>query len=97
MCDDNWDIYDADVVCKQLGFSDGAQLVHGQGQNVFDSGQGDILLDDLHCEGTERYLTDCQHNGWYEHNCGHIEDAGVTCFKPGNNIFIYPLLHEINC
>ncbi|KAJ8026615.1 Deleted in malignant brain tumors 1 protein [Holothuria leucospilota] len=86
VCDDNWDVYDADVVCKQLGFSDGAQLVHGQGQKVFDSGQGDILLDDVLCEGTERYLTDCQHNGWYEHNCGHIEDAGVTCFKPGTDI-----------
>ena len=42
-------------------------------------GSGEILLDNLNCDGTERSLFQCAHNGLYSHNCWHGEDAGVTC------------------
>ena len=34
-------------------------------------------MDDVACDGTEQFLTNCTHTS--NHNCGHSEDAGVTC------------------
>ena len=48
----------------------------------YGQGEGPIVLDDVQCTGLETYITDCQHNGYYSHNCIHAEDAGVQC--PGN-------------
>ena len=45
----------------------------------FGEGVGPIVLDDLHCNGDERSLLECPHGGIREHNCGHVEDAGVIC------------------
>ena len=38
-----------------------------------------IFLDNVHCIGNERRLTDCQHGPVGTHNCGHLEDASVIC------------------
>jgi len=40
-------------------------------------GEGPIVLDDVHCNGSESKLTDC--SAIYFHNCQHHEDAGVIC------------------
>ena len=76
VCDDLWDLNEAEVVCRQLGCG---RAVSALGQAHFGPGSGDILLDNLQCAGVERYLGQCAHSGWAEHNCGHHEDAGVTC------------------
>ena len=47
--------------------------------NVFVHGTGAIFLGNVHCIGNETNLDDCPHNGVGVHNCGHSEDAGVTC------------------
>ena len=79
VCDDYWDIDDATVVCRQLGYR-GATTAHQSAH--FGQGSGSILLDDLHCRGTESSLLRCSHNGINTHDCGHHEDAGVTCKDP---------------
>ena len=76
VCDDSWGINDATVVCQQLGYR-GAVTAHHSAH--FGQGSGQILLDDLQCTGREGSLLECGHSGITSHNCGHHEDASVTC------------------
>lgn len=78
VCDDYWDELDATVVCGQLGFFGESYAVSGAQFGAGDSSMP-IWLDNIHCEGTEDYLSSCPHNGWGVHNCLHYEDAGVIC------------------
>ncbi|XP_031571603.1 deleted in malignant brain tumors 1 protein-like [Actinia tenebrosa] len=79
VCDDSWDLNDANVVCRSLGLPNAASSLCCA---AFGKGSGPILLDNVHCQGHEESLFHCQHNGWRSHNCGHGEDAGVVCGKP---------------
>ena len=76
VCDDSWDINDANVVCHQLGYS-GATSAPGQA--FFGAGSGPIHYDDVGCTGSEARLADCSHRGIGVENCAHSEDAGVVC------------------
>ena len=76
VCDDGWDIDDADVVCRQLGFSNATSAPK---EAVYGAGVGPIWIDEARCEGGEASLFYCTHSGWGIHNCGHAEDASVVC------------------
>lgn len=76
VCDDFWDLDDATVVCRQLGF---LRAVFAFRTSQFGQGTGPIWLDNIHCTGTETRLDQCPHNGIGIHNCIHFEDAGVRC------------------
>ncbi|CAM4441100.1 unnamed protein product [Caretta caretta] len=76
VCDDNWDMAAAGVVCKQLGCGV-ALSAHIYAH--FGEGSGQIWLDNTVCRGTESAVWECEHNSWGEHDCRHVEDAGVTC------------------
>lgn len=38
-----------------------------------------MLLDEVRCTGNELSIEQCPKSSWREHNCGHKEDAGVSC------------------
>ncbi|XP_041476225.1 deleted in malignant brain tumors 1 protein-like [Lytechinus variegatus] len=78
VCDDNWDLRDARVVCNILGF-DGALAAPGSA--TFGAGSGEILFDDVDCKGTEDTLADCFHRGLGVNKCNHGRDAGAVCFR----------------
>lgn len=77
VCDDSFDNTDAAVVCAQLGYTGGEQHQRA----YFGQGSDPIWLDNMACAGTESSLAACDHPEWGQHNCGHHEDAGVTCKK----------------
>ena len=78
ICDYNWDINDARVVCRQLGYRTTFRALRGY--DVPD-GTGKIWLDNVRCTGSEQNLISCSHNGWGSHNCRHYQDAGVQYFS----------------
>ncbi|XP_061079261.1 uncharacterized protein LOC133114081 [Conger conger] len=78
VCDDGWDMNEAQVVCRQLGFPGAQSVVEG---GIYGSGSGTIWLDDLDCKGTESSLSSCMFKGWGVTDCTHSEDAGVICEK----------------
>ena len=73
VCEDSWDINDARVVCRQLGYS------HAINTSSIGQESGKIRMNDVDCEGTECSIFNCSHNEMRNHNCRHSQDAGVTC------------------
>ena len=77
ICGNSWDLQDADVVCRQLGFNGAlSALVLVE----FVERKGPVWLDRMQCEGNETSVSQCSHAGWGEaySNCWYYH-AGVVC------------------
>ncbi|XP_078697156.1 ZP domain-containing protein-like isoform X1 [Branchiostoma floridae x Branchiostoma belcheri] len=81
VCDDDWDINDATVVCRQLGYQSAseasvfAKYSNGSDVTTF------YWLDNVQCSGNESSLESCpRSNQWGTHNCNPVgENAGAVC------------------
>ena len=56
ICNDGWDINDAKVVCRQLGYLDAIKALRG---GSVSSGSGHRNLFGVNCIGTEQDITSC--------------------------------------
>ncbi|XP_048784677.1 deleted in malignant brain tumors 1 protein-like isoform X6 [Lagopus muta] len=83
ICDDGWDLNDANVVCRQLGC--GTAVLATKAAH-YGRGQDTIWLDEVNCTGTEESIFDCKASAWGVNNCYHGEDAGVLCSDSGISI-----------
>ena len=76
VCEYNWDLRDAVVVCRQLGYTTAFRRSISA---EFGEGTGMIWLHNVGCRGTEAMLSSCSASSWGINNCHHSKDAGVVC------------------
>ena len=92
VCDEGWDLDDAQVVCRQLGYG---PPIAARYRAYYGQGSGQIWLDNLNCNGDESTIGECRHAGWGMHYCVHNEDAGLECAANGNSDYITLLLVHV--
>ncbi|KAM4598339.1 scavenger receptor cysteine-rich domain-containing protein DMBT1-like [Polymixia lowei] len=78
VCDDDWDMKEAEVVCRQLKCGTALYVKH---RAEFGEGSGEIWMSGVQCSGLEESLTHCRHKSPGHHSCGHERDAGLVCSK----------------
>jgi len=76
VCDDRFTDAAARVVCYSLGFG---YVGREMKIDIYGTGEGEIWLDNVQCEGTERHVSECSDSGWGVHDCEHHEDVAVSC------------------
>uniref|UniRef100_A0A671PI11 Lysyl oxidase homolog n=1 Tax=Sinocyclocheilus anshuiensis TaxID=1608454 RepID=A0A671PI11_9TELE len=76
VCDDDFTIHAAQVVCRELGYS---EAVSWSPSSKYGKGEGRIWFDNVHCTGNEKSLAQCESNGIGVSDCKHTEDVGVVC------------------
>ena len=77
VCDYNWDLADATVVCHHLGY---LRAVGAPRSATFGAGKGSFWYSTVNCAGTEMNLTECSNNGLLG-TCSYYQyrNAGVVC------------------
>ena len=81
ICDDYWSVANGNVVCRILGLG---SAISAPVQSFFGQGNGEILLDDVECDGSESSLFSCKHLDYTKQSqqtldCISSEAAGVVC------------------
>jgi hypothetical protein len=74
VCDDSFDMTDANVACRMLGYSTASSF-----RTV--TGASDLFwLDELRCTGSESSLADCPRSDWGVEDCSASESVQVVCY-----------------
>ena len=76
VCDYGWDLNDAQVLCRQLGFGKALAAIQN---SPYGQGTRQNWLVNLNCIGKEHTIESCSYNEWmYGHYyCSHL--AGARC------------------
>lgn len=81
VCGKEWDIRDADVVCRMLGYP-GALNAYQDAR--YRSGKGRVRLGDVQCNGNEENLAFCPYKDYSV--CSQSGEAGVKCRSVSDSI-----------
>ena len=81
ICSEGWDLLDASVVCRMLGYT-GAWSAGCCTEYNTKGNTGPVWLNELSCTGKETSLSECGHSGWGVRNCDHTKDAEIICHIP---------------
>ena len=87
ICDDDWGVNEARVVCNILGYPGvfaalpGPSVVNG------------VWFKEFRCKGNESSLHECGNIDTGVRQCTHVEDAGVICDK-GNDFSPFSKLYQ---
>ena len=82
VCDYEWDLLDANTVCKMLGYYGALNATNAA---YFGEGSGPVWLHNVRCTGTNDNLIDCLQYSYLTRSLpsycsrGHSQDAGVVC------------------
>ncbi|XP_030838981.1 deleted in malignant brain tumors 1 protein [Strongylocentrotus purpuratus] len=76
VCDNNFGLHEANVVCRMLEFGFADRYYAG---GLFGAGTSEILVDDLQCMGDELNIGQCSPKYTGTHNCTHESDVGISC------------------
>ena len=80
VCDDNFDINAAHVICRMLGYPSAIAALDAYSHKYGDNPSGSsYVLDNLNCDGSELSVFDCSHPGEWQEDCGADEIASVRC------------------
>ena len=87
VCDHHWEIYEAHVACREMGFNGASAVYHDA---HYGRGSTGYILD-FHpsCSGTESSLFDCP-RPWNDFwggkgSCGSNQHVGLDCRLPDEN------------
>lgn len=69
VCDDGFGLPEANVVCHEAGYPDGAVEVLSGGRLPAPPKPLPMMVDELMCEGNETTLMACNSAGWGVHDC----------------------------
>ncbi|KAJ8034370.1 Galectin-3-binding protein [Holothuria leucospilota] len=74
--DDEWDILDARVVCRQLGYHNATDSY----RNASIQGPEFVSMSNVQCHGNETSISSCKHHERFQEGSCPIENtAGVAC------------------
>ena len=77
VCDDVWELNDAQVVCNELN---AGRAIAAKYNAFYGKGKGKIWFSSVGCVGTELGIRNCLRGTGYDRSyCKHKKDAGVQC------------------
>lgn len=76
--DNGWDILDATVVCRQLGFAGAVSAFTG---GRFDRGKGPVWFSNVNCNGDESKISECIDFNNNKSASPTNHNAGVACYS----------------
>ena len=74
ICDDGWDLNDANVICRMLGFPGALDATV---RSQYGVPYGTAGLSNVKCTGTENSIFDCPSDP--NPTCDNLRSAGVRC------------------
>ncbi|XP_067451600.1 scavenger receptor cysteine-rich type 1 protein M130-like [Thunnus thynnus] len=78
VCEDDFDLQDAEVVCRELGCGAPSVL---QGA-LYGEMQALVWTEEFQCKGSESVLLDCGRSGSTKNTCSSDKAVGLTCSEP---------------